>query len=432
MKIKNLAALSKSKARREALEIAEAGLEAIDTGRVIRETVSLSDSTLIVDGEHTLLSGVGRILIAGIGKCAALAAAELETLLGDRITGGLVIAIGETPELKRVEIRRGTHPFPSKENMEASKALLALLSEPQKEDLIIFLVTGGGSTLLCLPEDGNYERESLIFGAFMNSGAPIEDINTVRKHMSLVRGGFLAKAMYPARVISLIFNDVPGTGDIGFIASGPTVKDATTIEDAERVLEKYKILAACNLSGCGLIETPKDDKYFERIKNIEVVSNRTALDAMKRAAEERGYNTEIADTKISGEAHDVGRSLAEKLAAAPTKSVMLYGGETTVTVHKSGKGGRNQELALGALLSVPEGGLILSLASDGRDNSDIGGAICDKIVQEAAAKLGLIPQSFLDENRSYDFWKGVGDYLDIGHTGSNVSDLIISLKTEYL
>lgn len=429
MKIINLDALSTTDSRRAALEIAEAGLEAIDTRRVVREMVSFSEGVLTVDGEHIPLAGLGRIFVAGVGKCAALAAAELEAILGERISGGLVIAIGEAPPLKKIQIRRGTHPFPSKENMEASRALLALFSGIGKEDLVIFLVTGGGSTLLCLPEDGNYERESLIFGAFMNSGAPIQDINTVRKHMSLVRGGFLAKAMYPARVISLIFNDVPGTDDVGFIASGPTVKDRTTVADAERVLEKYKILAACNLSGCGLMETPKDGKYFERVKNIEVVSNGTALDTMKRAAEERGYKAEIADMKISGEAHDVGRVLAEKLRTAPPKTVMLYGGETTVTAHKSGRGGRNQELALGAFAAIPGSGLILSMASDGRDNSDIGGAICDKMVQEAAAKLGLVPQLFLNENRSYDFWKAVGGYLEIGDTGSNVSDLIITLKT---
>ena len=428
MKIKNYPQLAVTETRAIALEIAEAGLQAIDTERVIRETVSFSDDTLIIDGEKILLEGVGRIIVAGIGKCVARAAAELEKILGDRLSGGLVITIGGVPPLAKIKSYSGTHPFPSKENMEASEALLGSLSDLEEKDLVIFLVSGGGSTLLCFPEDGNWQRESLIFGTFMNSSAPIQDINTVRKHMSRVRGGFLAQAMYPARVISLIFNDVPGSDDIGFVASGPTVKDTTTVDDAQTILDKYKILMACNLDGCGLLETPKDDKYFERVKNVVVVSNKTALDAMKRTAEASGYKAEIVDAKIVGEAHDVGRDLAERVAGARTRTVFLWGGETTVTVHKSGKGGRLQELVIGALITIPDDALLMAVASDGRDNTDIGGALCDKIVKDKASKLGLSPQQALDENQSYQFWKMLGEYLNIGETGSNVSDLIIALK----
>lgn len=429
MKIKNIDELSKTPARRVALEVAEAGLEAIDTERVIRETVSISDDTLAIDGERIPLRGIGRIIVAGVGKCAARAAAELEKILGDQLSGGVLISIGETPPLTKIKNYRGTHPYPSKENMEASQALLKSLSGLEEKDFVIFLVSGGGSTLLCLPEDGNWQRESLIFGAFMNSGATIQDINTVRKHMSRVRGGFLAQAMYPARVVSLIFNDVPGSDDIGFIASGPTVKDATTVGNAQAILDKYKILIACNIDGCGLLETPKDDKYFERVKNIVVVSNTTALAAMKRTAEEKGYEAEIVDEKISGEARDVGRALAERLVHTSARTVLLWGGETTVTVRKSGKGGRNQELAIGALMAIPEDALLMAIASDGRDNSDIGGALCDKIIKDKTSKLGLNPQLALDTNQSYKFWKEIGEYLDIGETGSNVSDLIVAIKS---
>lgn len=428
MKIKNYLQLAVTETRAVALEIAEAGLQAIDTEHTIHETVSLSDDTLVIDGEKIPLEDIGRIIVAGIGKCAARAAAELEKILGNRLSGGLVITIGEVPPFAKIKNYSGTHPFPSKENMEASKALFESLSNLEEKDLVIFLVTGGGSTLLCLPDDGNWQRESLIFGAFMNSGAPIQDINTVRKHMSRVRGGFLAQAMYPARVISLIFNDVPGSDDIGFIASGPTVKDTTTIDDAQIILDKYKILMACNLDGCGLIETPKDEKYFQRVKNIVVVSNKTALDAMKRTAEEKGYKTKIVDAKIAGEARDVGRALAEQAANASTRTALLWGGETTVTVNKSGKGGRNQELVIGALTAISDDALLMAVASDGQDNSDIGGAVCDKIIKDKVSKLGLNPQQALSENQSYVFWKAVGDYLDIGETGSNVSDLIIALK----
>ena len=428
MKIKNFDSLAVTAARKAALEIVEAGLEAIDTERVIRETVSLSDDVLTIDGERIPLGGIGKIIVAGVGKCAARAAGELEEILGNRLSGGLIIAVGETQPLAKIKTYRGTHPFPSGENVQASRALLESFAGMEEKDLVIFLVSGGGSTLLCLPDDGNWQRESLILGAFMNSGAPIQDINTVRKHMSRVRGGFLAQAMYPARVVSLIFNDVPKSDDIGFIASGPTVKDATTVGDAQMILEKYKILMACNLDGCGLLETPKDDKYFDRVKNIVVVSNKTALDAMKRVGEQKGYKTEIVDAKIAGEAHDVGRVIADRMASAPPHTIHLWGGETTVTVHESGTGGRNQELVIGALATIPDDALLIAVASDGRDNTDIGGALCDKIVRGKASELGLNPQQALDENQSYRFWKTLGEYLDIGETGSNVSDLIIAIK----
>lgn len=415
--------------RKSALEVAEAGFQAIDTGRVIRETVSLADDKLAIDGEHIPLRDVGKIIVAGVGKCAARAAAGLERILGDRLSGGLVITIGEVPRFRKIRNYPGTHPFPSEKNVKASMALLKLLSGLEKKDLVIFLVTGGGSTLLCLPDDGNWQRESLIFNAFMNSGAPIQDINTVRKHISRVRGGFLAEAMYPARVISLIFNDVPGSDDIGFIASGPTAKDTTTVEDAQAILDKYKILSECNLDGCDLLETPKDDKYFERVKNVVVVSNMTALLAMKNVGERLGYKTEIVDAKVSGEAHDVGRIIADRAANAPPRSILLWGGETTVTIHnKSGNGGRLQEFAIGALAAVPDNVLLTAVASDGRDNTDIGGVLCDKIVKDKVTELGLNPQQALDKNNSYRFWKTLGSCLDIGETGSNVSDLIIAIK----
>jgi glycerate-2-kinase len=431
MKIKNGDDLGITPLRKDALAIAEAGLQAIDTAEVIRKHVAYADGVLTVRGERVTLADGGRLIVAGIGKCAGRAAGELERILGDAITTGFIIAIGEALELKKITVRQGTHPLPSRENVDASKELVGMLSELHENDLVIFLVTGGGSTLLCLPDDGDYEREAKMFKAFMHSGAPIQDINTARKHMSRVRGGFLAKAMYPARVISLIFNDVPGSDDIGFIASGPTVKDTTTIGDAEAVLERYKILDACKLTGCGLMETPKDDKYFERVTNIVAVSNVTALRAMKEKAEELGYKAEIADTKIAGEARGVGRVIGERLAEVPAGTALLWGGETTVTVRNpEGKGGRNQELVLGALGAITPRTLVLSVASDGRDNTELGGALCDTMVKEKAEELRISFSDALQENQSYEFSKATGNYLDTGETGSNISDLILGITQQ--
>lgn len=428
MKIKNLTQLAQTPLRNAALGIVEAGLHAIDTEEVIRKTVRREGDTLLIDGERIALSGSGRLLIAGVGKCAARAAAELEHILGDRLHAGFILAVGEVPPMQKVRVVQGTHPFPSQINTDASRELLKFCSGLAETDTVIFLVTGGGSTLLCLPDDGNWQRESLIFGAFMNAGAPIQDVNTVRKHMSRVRGGFLAQAMYPARVISLVFNDVPGSEDIGFIASGPTVKDTTTEEQAAEMLSKYNILKSCGLDGCGLMETPKDDKYFARVKNIVVVSNSIALQAMADAAKQAGYAPEIRDVKLAGEARDVGKRIAEELGRAAPKTALLYGGETTVTVRGTGKGGRNQEVALGALVAMPKDGVVVTVASDGRDNTDFGGAICDILTTGRASSLGFSAEDHLARSASYDFWNAVGDYLLMGDTGSNVSDLIVALR----
>ncbi|MEY4731107.1 MAG: hypothetical protein RL681_53 [Candidatus Parcubacteria bacterium] len=428
MKIKNLTQLAQTPLRHKALEIVEAGLRAIDTEEVIRKTVRRDGDTLVIDGERIPLSGPGRLLIAGVGKCAARAAAELERILGDRLHAGLIIAVGEVPPMRNVTVYHGTHPFPSLVNVEASQALLKFCSGLSENDTVIFLATGGGSTLLCLPDDGNWQRESLILGAFMNAGAPIQDVNTVRKHMSRVRGGFLAQAMHPARVVSLIFNDVPGSDDIGFIASGPTVKDTTTKEQADEMLAKYNILSSCGLEGCGLMETPKDDALFARVKNIVVVSNQIALDAMAEAARSGGFVPAIRDTKLAGEAHDIGKRIAEELGRAAPKAALLYGGETTVNVRGPGKGGRNQEVVLGALAAMPKDGVLIAVASDGRDNTDFGGAICDILTGERVQSLHISPEEYLAKSASFDFWNAVGDYLLIGDTGSNVSDLIIALR----
>lgn len=428
MKIKNFIALAKTPLRRVALDIVEEGLQAIDTERIIRGAVRIEKNTLFAAGEEIPLASIGRIFVAGIGKCAARAAGELERILGKHLEAGFIIVPGEVPALARTTVYHGTHPYPSVQNIAAAKALLEFLSGRAENDLVIFVATGGGSTLLCLPEDENWERESLIFTTFTKSGAPIEEINTVRKHMSRARGGFLAKAMYPARVVSLVMSDVPGSDDIGFIASGPTVKDTTTVEDAARILEKYAVLQACGIKGCGLMETPKEDMYFERVKNIVVVSNATALDAMAEAARRNGFTADIRDRRFSGEARDLGTRIADELLHAAPRTALIYGGETTVTIRVAGKGGRNQEVALGALIALPDKGLIIAAASDGRDNTDFGGGLCDILTRDRAQELACDPIANLEANRSYDFFQSVGDYLTMGDTGSNVSDLIVALK----
>ncbi len=426
-KIKNFEELAVSDARRAALEIAEAGFQAIDTDKILHEVVKLDGDLLSVKGEKFPLGNVSRIFVVGIGKCAMEAATALEDIFGERLYGGIVIDTEVRHSFKKIKAFQGTHPLPSDENITAARAVVALLKDLKEDDLAVFAISGGGSTLLCLPEQGTCLEEAEVLNALIHAGATIQEINTVRKHLSLARGGYLAKYAYPAHVVSLIFSDVPGD-NLEFVASGPTVKDHTTVEEAEEILVKYDILKTCGIEKCGLVETPKEDKYFERVKNILTVSNTLALAAMEEKAKVLGFTTKICTTCLSGEARDVGLRFAKDLHKAPRKTVFLYGGETTVTIRGHGRGGRNLELALSAMREIKSGELIMTVASDGLDNGPFAGAICDTITKKAIDDGDFDLEGALDENSEYPLFEEVGHYLMTGDTGSNVSDLVIALK----
>jgi glycerate-2-kinase len=429
-KIRNRALLYKNKLRGDALSIIEAGLSAIDTKEAIKNNVSLRDGTLCIKDKEFPLADVKRIFVVGVGKCSVTAAAQLERVLRNRITAGMVIDVRDPAvgELSKIKAYKGTHPMPTEANVDAAKALVDLLSKSEKGDLVLCIISGGGSTLLCLPEEGTRcIEEEMILKELFRKGATIQEINTIRKHMSLVRGGFLAKHAYPAQTVSLIFSDVPGN-DISYIASGPTVKDTTTIADADRILAKFSILMTCGLDHCGLIETPKEDKYFEAVTNILFISNVVALEAMQEEASKLGYHSTIVNSKIIGEAREVGKDISLEISRAPSKTALLYGGETTVTMKGKGMGGRNQELVLGALSSVDEDTLVASTASDGRDNTDHAGALCDILTAQKVKQQGIDIREYLDKNNSFGFFEKIGDFISTGNTGSNVSDIIIALK----
>jgi glycerate-2-kinase len=428
MKIQNFDQLATTSARRALLTIAEAGLAAIDTQTVIRGAIQRDGDKLTVSGEMIDLRQIDRLVFVAVGKCAADAAIATENILGDRISRGVVLDIKKCLEVKYLKAFCGTHPLPSDENLTATEAIVATLQGLTERDLVIFLISGGGSTLLFLPQNSADREEIAIFNALTNAGATIEELNTVRKHLSLARGGWLAEYAYPAHVISLIFSDVPGD-DISFISSGPTVKDETTVKDAEAVLAKFQILRTCNIEKCNLVETPKDEKYFARVKNILAVSNRKALEAMRGEAETLGFAAEIRDTKLAGEVAGVAEMVADAIHQASPKSVMLWGGETTVEIKGTGKGGRNLQLAANALDLIGEGEEILSFGSDGCDHGPYAGAICDTITKRAVTDAGLDLEKFRDNNDTQVLFEKAGNYLLTGETGSNVSDLIIAMKT---
>jgi len=269
----------------------------------------------------------------------------------------------------------------------------------------------------------------------LKSGANIYEMNTIRKHLDLVKGGGLLKILYPAKVISFIFSDVPGN-DLSFIASGPTVKDKTNITDALRIIKKYKLKSVRKED---LIETPKEEKYFKNVKNILALSNLTALRAMKEKAESLGLKAKILTDNLKGDVKEVAKFLFQEIKRSKEK-VLIVGGETTVKVKGKGKGGRNQELVLWFLKTQTYAYLtqtyedpnfiIISINSDGWDNTEFAGAIGDKLTLEKAEKLKLDIDKFLENNDSFHFFEKTKDGIITGRLPVNVSDLIILYRAD--
>lgn len=421
-----------TRTRLDAAEILEAGYAAIDTGTAIGKTVRVDGETLHVGDAMFDLTRYDRLLVVAFGKCAADAAVALENILGDRITDGIVIDIRSGTPLKRLSFRAATHPLPSKQNIAATGNVAALLADATERDLVLVVVSGGGSSMLCLPYDMTCDTLVSITDALMKAGATIDEINTVRKHTSKIQGGKLAELAHPATVVGLMFSDVPGD-DPTTIASGPTALDTTSKEDAARILAKYDVLNVCALPHCELAETPKNPEIFARVTNIMVVTNRIALAAMRRRAEKLGYRAYVARTGLEGEAREVGADIMK--AAKTGKTCLLYGGETTVTISKDGTigtGGRAQEVALGGLAYMMKNGtahdtVLVAAASDGWDNTDAAGAIVDEGSGVAAFLLGLSPEAYLVRHDAYGFFECAGGHIITGRTGMNVSDIYFTL-----
>jgi glycerate 2-kinase len=426
--IKNFDELATTPARTSLLTIAEAGYTAIETAKVIQSAVVVQGDTLVIQGKTYNLSEYKNIYVLGVGKCALDSAVELEAILGNRITDGVVVDVRSDAVLTKIKSYKGTHPFPSAENVTYTGKLLALAQKATEHDLVLIIVSGGGSTLLCQPKTHTVADEAGLVQFLFRAGATIEELNTIRKHLSLARGGFLATTASPATVVALLFSDVPGN-DIRTIASSPTVFDETTREDALKVFAKYQAESS-GFSTEHFIETPKEKDFFSRVQNALVLKNTTALEAMKKCAEGLGYTTEIKETKLQGEARVVGVELVHAIRMAKPRTVHLYGGETTVTITGPGKGGRNEELSLATVPIIEDDELIVSLASDGHDNTDFAGGIADKYTKGKAEDAKLKPENFLYTNDSYSFFHSLQQGIITGYTGANIADLVIVIKHE--
>jgi len=417
-RIKNFDQLAITENRRLALSVAEAGLAALDTEKVILDSVQLVDNNLSVLGKNFDLSKFKNIKMVGFGKAACAAAVALEKVLGSRITEGAVIGL-QKADSQYIETFVGTHPRPSRVNVEAGEKIYAIVKNSEADDLIIAVVSGGGSALLC-SSDSECAEGTRLYDSFLKTGKTITELNTVRKHISIFKGGGLAKIAYPATLLGLIFSDVPGD-NFGNVASGPTYQDATTIEDARRIIREN------NLGEFNLIETPKEERYFEKTHNFVLVSNKNAVAAMEICATELGLKVKVVSTEIYEE---MTMALEKIFLAEENDAVALAAGEPSVKVGKrTGRGGRNLHLGLMALAreKVGPGSVFITLASDGLDNSDAAGALIDDQVKELAKKLQLDAQQYLDRFDSYTFLKATGGMIITGPTGANVSDLMILL-----
>ena len=426
--------------------ILDAALAAVAPDRAVRNALRLDGSLLHCDDTTYDLDDFKRIIILGAGKGAAPMAGELESLLGDRITDGLIcVKYGHALPLTKVRTVEAAHPVPDAAGEKAAHALLDMASKATADDLILCVITGGTSALTPAPADGiSLEDVQQTTRLLMNTKTSIHEMNTVRKHLSLFSGGQFACAAQPATMLTLIVSDVVGD-DLGSIASGPTSPDQTTFAEAHAVIERTGLLhfipeevrqrLESGMAG-DITETPKPgDDAFAHVQNVIVASNHMALDAAMRKAEEMGYDARIISEEIVGEARVEATSLATlagTVANAPhNKHVCLItGGETVVKVLGEGEGGRNQEMALAFAMAARGDKRIHALfaGTDGTDGpTDAAGGYALPGTLARAKKAGLDPQAYLDNNDAYRFLRGTGDLLITGPTRTNVMDISIIL-----
>jgi hydroxypyruvate reductase len=433
-----------------ATALQQAALAAVEPAAAVHQYVRREGDTLIVADRHYDLRDYERVFIVGGGKAAVPMATAIADALADRLTAGSIVtkyghatgtqhsASSTQYPVPSIQILEAGHPMPDENSVRGAQAVADLARQATERDLVICLLSGGGSALLTLPVPGLTLADlQALTDALLRSGATINELNSVRKHWSRVKGGRLTRLIAPATLVTLVLSDVVGD-PLDVIASGPTVPDPTAVADAQAVLERYGIWTG---RAVPFQETPKPgDPAFERVQHVIVGSNRLAAVAAVEQARQLGFGALLLSTYVEGEAREVAR-----VAAALAKGIrghgdplsppacLVWGGETTVTMRGEGKGGRNQELALASALALDgwPGVLVMALATDGTDGpTDAAGAIATGETVARARALGLDPQAALDANDSYPFFDALGGLILTGPTGTNVNDLLLVLVEE--
>ena len=431
-----------------AREIFFAGLAAVEPKAAVTACCRLQKNILKVADQAYDLGTFDHIYVIGAGKAAAPMAAAVEILLGNRLSGGLLsVKYGHTHPLKKIELTEGGHPIPDAGGLKNAQRILALAQRASKKDLVVCLLSGGGSALLPLPAPGiTLADKQATMHELLACGATIAEINTLRKHLSAVKGGLLARAVFPATLLCMVISDVVGD-DLSTIASGPTVADPTTFADCLGIINTYQlgnrlpasVMRHIQNGAAGLeTETPKPgDPVFEKGFAHICADNTAALAAAADSARHLGYRTLILSSIMEGETRYVAR-MHGAMAKAILKTgnpvwppaCMLSGGETTVTIQGAGKGGRNQEfcLALTDTIAGQEHIVVLSGGTDGTDGpTDAAGAVVSDRTASRAAQAGLSPARYLADNDSFTFFEKMGSLLVTGPTNTNVMDLRVVL-----
>jgi len=424
--------------RKDILKILTSALNAVDAYNVVKK--KFIGKNIALGSKKFDISDFENIYLIGFGKASVKMAQAICDSIS--IKKGAIITNEADKNVKKscVNTLIGTHPVPDQKSIDATERLLDIAEKCEENDLLIVLISGGGSALFCKPRISLDDLQK-VTDLLLKSGANIKEINTIRKHLSLVKGGHLAK-LTKCTVISLIISDIIGD-PIEFISSGPTYPDLTTYNDAKKILKKYKLWMKIPYSIRKTIddginekipETPKkDDQCFNKVFNFIVANNKIACKAAEKKSKELGYKTFLLTTILDGEAKEVGKYLVNQAINFKTNTknlIFISGGETTVTVKGKGIGGRNQEMVLSSIYKLADKNVIFSsFATDGIDGMcNAAGAIADAYTLKRARKINLDPNMFLKENNSYEFFKNLGDYFNTGPTGTNVMDIQLLIK----
>lgn len=445
---KPLVACDYQKLHKHASGIFYAGLAAVEPEAAVKRFCSRRKNFLLIGGLKYNLGKFDNIFVIGAGKAGAPMSSAIEDLLGERITEGIVnVKYGHVASLKHVKLVEAGHPVPDKNGLAGASKILNLAKKAGRDDLVICLFSGGGSALLPLPAPGlSLKDKQNTIKMLISCGATIHEINTIRKHTSIVKGGGLAKAVFPATLVTLILSDVVGD-DLDVIASGPTVFDSSTYKDCLEIITKYglsrklpgKVVKYLTGGAEGKIsETPKaGEMIFEKTRNYIVGSNIESIKSAKKKAESLKYNTIVLSSMIEGDTKEaalfhcaIAKEIVKTGLPVPKPACIISGGETTVNVTGKGLGGRNQEFALAAALEIAglENTVVLSVGTDGTDGpTDAAGAFADSTTLRRASVIGIDPLQYLNDNDSYNFFRKLGDLLITGPTNTNVMDLRIIL-----
>ncbi len=439
--------------RSMAADIFLAAIRSVNAYEAVKSCVRIEGERLTVgapsgEREEFDLNKFKRIFVIGGGKASASMAQAIEEVLGTRIERGIInVKYGHIADLGVIKVNEAGHPIPDEGGLRGAQEIVSLLRDTDKDDLILVLISGGGSALLPMPSEGiSLEEKQELTRLLLNCGADIKEINAVRKHISQIKGGQLARLSYPSTVINLILSDVVGDS-LDSIASGPTVPDNSTFSAVLATIEKYDLSVkiprsvrehiAKGIEG-EIEETPKaGDRIFHNVHNFVVGNNIVALMAAEKRAKELGLSTLILSSFIEGETREVAKvhtAIAREIQHSGNPLVapacVISGGETTVTVKGKGLGGRNQEFCLAAAREISDlrDVVILSGGTDGTDGpTDAAGAIADSRTVERARRLELNAAEFLDNNDSYHFFEKLQDLLITGPTDANVMDVRLIL-----